>query len=81
MRTLQDYIDEKKNWSDDVKTHWEPVEGLFTRDDPNKIADYLLKHSDDRGQAMKRLVFYMNRAGDNLENKTVLNKVKDLLSR
>ena len=30
---------------------------------------------------MSRLVFYMNRAGDNLKNKTVLNKVKDILKK
>ena len=28
---------------------------------------------------MKRLTFYMNRAGENLSNKTVLNKAKELL--
>lgn len=28
---------------------------------------------------MKRLTFYMNRAGKNLQNKTVLNKVKEIL--
>ena len=28
---------------------------------------------------MKRLVFYMNRAGEKLENKDVLNKAKELL--
>lgn len=62
-----------------VKAEWHPEEGLFTHKDPHYIADYLLKHSDDKGQAMKRLVFYMNRAGDNLQNKTVLNKAKELL--
>lgn len=68
-----------KEWLENVKTNWSPEEGLFTKDDPNYIADYLLKHSKDRTQAMRRLVFYMNRAGENLTNKTVLNKVKKLL--
>ena len=36
-------------------------------------------YSKDDGQAMKRLTFYINRAGENLSNKTVLNKVKELL--
>lgn len=71
-------IDE--GWTDKVHTKWHPKEGLFTGDDPQEIADYLLKHSEDRGQAMQRLTFYMNRAGDNLKNKTVLNKVKKILS-
>lgn len=79
MKSLTEYINEK-NWTDDVKTKWHPEEGLFTKKDPKYIADYLLKNSKDRKQAMSRLVFYMNRAGENLENKTVLNKVKFLLS-
>jgi len=63
----------------DVETEWKPKEGLFLSKSPKGIANYLLKHSKDKGQAMKRLTFYMNRAGDNLSNKTVLNKVKELL--
>lgn len=70
-----------KEWLETVETNWSPEEGLFTKDDPNYIADYLLKHSKDRTQAMRRLVFYMNRAGENLTNKTVLNKVKKLLEK
>ena len=77
MKTLQHYINE--NWSENVDTKWSPKEGLFTMKDPKKIADYLLKHSKDKKQAMSRLEFYMNRAGDNLSNKTVLNKAKEIL--
>ena len=63
----------------DVKTKWHPKEGLFSGDNPKEIADYLLKNSKDSTQAMRRLCFYMNRAGDKLKNKEVLNKVKELL--
>jgi predicted nucleotidyltransferase len=63
----------------DVDTDWTPKEGLFLEKDPKKIVSYLLRHSKDRGQAMKRLTFYMNRAGDNLKNKMVLNRAKKLL--
>lgn len=80
MRNLIEYISEK-NWSEKIDTDWSPEEGLFTRKDPNYIAKYLLDHSKDERQAMSRLVFYMNRAGDNLKNKTVLNKVKDILKK
>lgn len=76
MIDLKEYVEENLS---DVDAKWHPKEGLFTEKDPQKIADYLLKNSKDKGQAMKRLVFYMNRAGENLENKTVLNKVKELL--
>lgn len=68
-------------WIEDVKTSWSPKEGLFLKKDPKKIADYLVKNSKDKTQAMRRLVFYMNRAGENLENKTVLNKVKEILKQ
>ena len=63
----------------DVEPEWSPKEGLFLEKDPKKIANYLLRHSKNKGQAMKRLTFYMNRAGENLKNKTVLNQVKSLL--
>lgn len=77
MKALYDILEE---WADKVKPKWHPKEGLFTGDNPQEIADYLLKHSEDREQAMQRLVFYMNRAGDDCPNKIVLNKVKKLLS-
>jgi hypothetical protein len=79
MKKLCELINEKDNWVDDVDVKWHPEEGLFTRRDPNYIASYLMKNSKDRAQAMSRLVFYMNRCGDNLTNKTVLNKVKEIL--
>lgn len=77
MKPLYNILEQ---WADKVKPKWHPKEGLFTGDNPQEIADYLLKHSEDKGQAMKRLMFYMNRAGDDCPNKTVLNKVKKLLS-
>ena len=80
MKTIVDYINEKQ-WVDDVDTHFKPEEGLFTRKDAQYIADYLLKNSKDKRQAMSRLMFYMNRAGDNLTNKTTLNKVKNILKQ
>ena len=63
----------------DVDTKWKPKDGIFLSKSPKAIANYLINNSDSKGQAMKRLTFYMNRAGENLTNKTVLNKVKALL--
>ena len=81
MKSLKDIVVESSsNWVDDVDTDWKPKEGLFTGDDSKYIANYLMKHSKDKSQAMSRLNFYMNRAGKNLTNKTVLNKVKNILS-
>ena len=78
MKHLKEYIVIEKQLSD-VKSKWHPEEGLFLKKDPEYIADYLIKNSKDLKQAMSRLVFYMNRAGENLENKTVLNKAKELI--
>lgn len=77
MKKLNQYIIEKQ--LSDVETKWHPEKGLFLKKDPEYIADYLIKNSKDLKQAMSRLVFYMNRAGENLENKTVLNKAKELI--
>ena len=78
MKPLSTYIQEQLS---DVKTSWHPKKGLFTSDDPQEIVDYLMKNSKDQAQAMQRLCFYMNRAGDKLSNKTVLNKAKQLLKK
>lgn len=76
LHSLNEYIKEQLS---DVQSKWHPKEGLFTGDNPQKIADYLLRNSKDEAQAMQRLCFYMNRAGDKLTNRTVLNKVKQIL--
>lgn len=78
MKPLNIYIQEQLS---DARTNWHPKKGLFTGDDPKEIVDYLMKNSKNQAQAMQRLCFYMNRAGDNLSNKTVLNKAKQLLKK
>ena len=78
LHSLNEYISEQLS---DVKTHWHPKKDLFASDDPQEIVDYLMKNSKNQAQAMQRLCFYMNRAGDNLSNKTVLNKAKQLLKK
>lgn len=91
MKTLREYISQVKDLHSlneyiyeqlsDVSTSWHPKKGLFTGDNPKEIVDYLMKNSKDQAQAMQRLCFYMNRGGDNLPNKTVLNKAKQLLKK
>ncbi len=78
MKDLREFVEEKEELSD-VKSRWTPPEGLFTKDDPECIAKVLIDNAKDPGQAMKRLTFYMNRAGDDCPNKTVLNKVKEII--
>ncbi len=68
-----------REWLENVETNWSPKDGLFTGDDPEFIANYLLRNSKDKTQALRRLVFYMNRAGENLTNRRVLNKTKKIL--
>ena len=54
-------------WSGDVKEKWHPEEGFFTKS-ASSIALGLKDASKDLKQAMSRLNFYINRAGDNLSN-------------
>lgn len=76
MTDIKSYLTERLS---DIKAKWHPEEGLFTRKDPNYIANYLIKNSKDLKQAMNRLNFYMNRAGENLENSQTLEKVKKII--
>ncbi len=66
-------------------------EGVFTFDDPKRIALSLKKSAEESNRkkgtefqsAMSMLNFYINRAGKNLseQRKNVLNKAKDELRR
>ncbi len=76
MLDITTYITERLS---DIKAKWHPEEGLFTRKNANYIANYLIKHSKDLKQAMSRLTFYMNRAGENLTNKETLEKAKKII--
>jgi hypothetical protein len=54
-------------WSGEVLEKWHPPEGFFKRS-AQSIATDLKSASKDLRQAMARLNFYMNRAGDNLSS-------------
>ena len=79
MKSLTEYLTEKQ--LSNINAKWHPKEGLFTNSSPSYIANYLIKNSKDLKQAMNRLVFYMNRAGENLENKATLDKAKDIIHK
>lgn len=69
---LEHYYSEEakkdKKWSGDVETHWKPPKDFF-KQDADHIAKELKKHSKSKKQAMSRLNFYINRAGNNLSDK------------
>ncbi len=81
-----------RNWSDRVTRESNALDleqGVFTWDDPKRIAASL-KHSADLStrrrappfrSAMSMLVFYINRAGKNLDQEQlhILEKAKDEL--
>ena len=85
----------KKNWSGDVTKHsiaLDLQEGVFTWDDPKKIAlslkksaeySFRRKASTPFQSAMSMLNFYINRAGKNLnpERKRVLEEAKSELRK
>ena len=55
-------------WSGKVKTKWHPPKDFFTQS-ADKIASGLKSASKNLKQAMSRLNFYINRAGENLTDK------------
>jgi len=82
----------QKNWSKYVTEHsfaLQLEEGVFTWDNPKKIAQSLKKSAEEslnrKGtsyqSAMSMLNFYINRAGKNLkpERKKILEQVKEEL--
>lgn len=71
-----------KKWSGKVETKWEPKEGFF-KQSAEKIASGLKRASKDLKQAMSRLNFYINRAGENLssEDKKRLENAKEKLRK
>ncbi len=81
MKFEQRLLAEK--WSGDVKTHWSPPEGLFTKS-AEEIAKTLHGQSKDLKQAMSRVTFYENRGGSNLSDsersklETVKNKLHEM---
>ena len=84
----------KKKWSQGVTENSDALdlkEGIFTSNDPKKIADSL-KHSAENSHrrksspfrsAMSMLNFYINRAGEQLtkKQKGTLEKAKDELRK
>ena len=53
-------------WSENVKEHFHTPPGTFTQD-AEEITNILLKVSDGNATlALRRLLFYMNRAGSRL---------------
>jgi hypothetical protein len=83
-----------KRWSQHVTDTSDALtleEGVFSHDDPRKIAQSLKRSADHSTRrksepyrsAMSILNFYVNRAGKNLPEtrKQILNKAKDELRR
>src|SRR5271154_4539010 len=76
---LAGLITEKK-WSGEVKVKWKPEEGLFTKGS-GAIVKALMAAPGGAKKAMSRLNFYINRAGDKLENKEELEKAKAAIEK
>ena len=79
MKTFEEFLQEKM-WSSDVETKWTPPEGLFKKSG-EEIAKTLLDAGKDK--AMKRLMFYINRAGSGLpsDERGSLDKAKEIISK
>ncbi len=70
--------DENYFWSEQVKPKWHPEKGFFTHS-AEDIAKGLKENSDSLRQAMDLLDFYINRAGDKLEDPEKFEKAKQIL--
>ena len=66
------------DWSENVQTHWHPEPGFFEQS-AQAIAEGLKANSDSYRQAMDRLDFYINRAGDRLKDPQKFEKAKMVL--
>lgn len=73
MNETEDYY-----WSEHVKTKWHPEAGFF-RQSAQAIAEGLKANSDSLRQAMDRLDFYINRAGNKLEDPQKFEEAKMIL--
>lgn len=82
----------QENWSGEVTEKSDALdldEGIFTLDDPRRIAESLARSADASSRkksgpfrsAMSMLTFYLNRAGDSLddERREILERAKDEL--
>lgn len=66
-------------WSEEVKTHYHTPPGTFTQNAQTIVETLMEGADDDATLALHRLLFYMNRAGDKLENVRQLNLAKEQL--
>ena len=76
------FLIEESVWSKNVKSKWHSPPGLFKSDDANKIAKVLHAASKTYKQAVSRVNFYYNRAGDNIpaeKKETLVNSILDKL--
>lgn len=66
-------------WSEEVHADYHPPERTFTHKAP-EVVKILLKGADNNPTtALRRLLFYMNRAGEKLSNREELDAAKSKL--
>lgn len=70
-------------WSEEVDEHlkWHAPDGTFTQKAPEVVKVLMKGAHNDATLALRRLVFYMNRAGDRLSNADELDKAKAQLEK
>lgn len=72
-------MEENDHWSEEVKTDYHTPPGTFTRKAPDMVRILLDGAGGDPVLALRRLVFYMNRAGERLSDRHETEKAKRLL--
>lgn len=74
-------MENNNNWSEQVDAHetYHTPPGTFTQNADEIVNTLLQGADDDPKEALRRLVFYMNRAGKKLTNREELDKAKQRL--
>ena len=70
--------DENPYWSEEADEHlkWHAPAGTFTQKEPEIVKVLMKGARNDPALALRRLVFYMNRAGNGLSNAKEIEKAK-----
>lgn len=80
--TAEQWVEKVEKKQKGKYPRWVPPKGFFTKSPP-EIANGLKQNSKDYAEASRRLTFYINRAGDNLDtaDKARLEKAREILKQ
>lgn len=72
-------IAKKEKQLSDIKPKQSTPKDLFTKPASTIVKVLLQQTKGNVGKAIQKIIFYINRAGENLSNKVEVNKAKKIL--